>query len=176
MQAQWCKILRVQLSWESCMLLQKLQCRPSANEWCHKWVRWGRDFQISSFLIGYKNDCFGQDNDFVWLPGAALWVLRLLRDSLKNVPLKKRMISRINSNILVLTIPLCLSGTSIPGMDLRDWEHQHQSSSLIALFVGHQTHQIIGCVYKKVAYNNLVGSVFNVHQVAQWGSNRIELG
>ena len=24
------------------------------------------------FFIVYKNDCFGQDNDFVWLPGAAL--------------------------------------------------------------------------------------------------------
>ena len=24
------------------------------------------------FFIVYENDCFGQDNDFVWLPGAAL--------------------------------------------------------------------------------------------------------
>ena len=29
------------------------------------------------FFIVYKNDCFGQDNDFVWLPGAAPRVLVL---------------------------------------------------------------------------------------------------
>ena len=34
-----------------------------------------------------------------------------LGDSLKNVPLKKRIISRINSNKFVLTITLFLSGT-----------------------------------------------------------------
>ena len=29
------------------------------------------------FFIVYENDCFGQDNDFVWLPGAAPCVLVL---------------------------------------------------------------------------------------------------